>query len=330
MIHRVILMAFSLGLGACAKSNDSEDTGPAVYTGTCSPSSAAWLEPHMFVVGDDDGQQLRVYHRDRPGPPLYAFDLAGPLQLDRRGSKTDIEGAARLGERIYWISSHGRSSTGIEHPNRYRFFATEFHAKGGVIRMTLVGKPYRDLLQDLTSAPELEALDLRSASSLPAKAHGGLNIEGLSVTPENHLLIGFRNPVPGGKALIVPLLNPDELCEGRSARFGDFIQLDLAGLGIRDMVFWKGQYLIVAGPSEGGGKSRLYSWSGGTSKAKRLREVDFKGLNPEALIIYPDLGFGHVQLLSDDSSRKINGVPCDELKPKARQFRSIIAALELE
>jgi hypothetical protein len=330
-IRRAILLALTVGLAACAHSNDStEQSGSAIYTGTCSPSSAAWVGTDMFVVGDDDGRQLRIYHRDKPGPPLRVFDLMGPLQLDRRGSKTDIEGAARIGERVYWVSSHGRSSGGKEHPNRWRFFATEFEVQRGLVQTRLVGRPYRNLLRDLTAAPELSTLDLLSASRLPAKAPGGLNIEGLSATPENHLLIGFRNPVPDGKALLIPLLNPDELLAGRAARFGPPIRLDLAGLGIRDMIFWEGQYLIVAGPAEGRGRSRLYSWAGGESKPRRIREVDLKGLNPEAIVVYPDRGFADVQLLSDDSSRKIDGVACDDLEPKARQFRSIRAALELQ
>jgi hypothetical protein len=326
----VFLLALSLVLTACAQPTESEDFSHSVYTGTCSPSSAAWVGPDMFAVGDDDGQRLRVYHRDKGGAPLHSFDLRGPLELDRRGSKTDIEGAARMGDRVYWISSHGRSSTGIEHPNRYRFFATDFQLRGSNVRISFVGKPYQGLLRDLTTAPEFESLDLVSASRLPAKAPGGLNIEGLSATPDNHLLIGFRNPVLEGKALLVPLLNPEDLGAGQRARFGRPIQLDLGGLGIRDMIFWEGHYLIVAGPAEGGGRSRLYSWGGVGSKPKRLREVNLKGLNPEAIIIYPDRGFADVQLLSDDSSRKIGGVPCDDLKTAARQFRSIRAALELE
>jgi hypothetical protein len=305
-------------------------TEPALYSGTCSPSSAVAIGGDLFAVGDDDGRQLRIYHRSREGKPLHSFDLTGPLELDHKGSKTDIEGAARLGDLFYWISSHGRSSTGVEHSNRYRFFATEFQSRGSSVRMAIVGKPYQDLLRDLTTSPGLASLNLAGASRLPAKAEGGLNIEGLSATPENHLLIGFRSPVPEGKALIVPLLNPQELGLGPSAKFGPPIGLDLGGLGIRDMVFWEGIYLIVAGPSQGGGKSRLYSWSGGDSKPKRLKEINLKGLNPEALVIYTDRGFGDVQLLSDDSSRKVGGVECGDLKPSARQFRSIRAALELE
>jgi hypothetical protein len=33
---------------------------------------------------------------------------------------------------------------------------------------------------------------------------GGLNIEGLAATPDGQLLIGFRNPLSEGKALLLP------------------------------------------------------------------------------------------------------------------------------
>ena len=102
------------------------------------------------------------------------------------------------------------------------------------------------------------------------KEPDALNIEGLSATAEGHLLIGFRNPVPNGKALLVPLLNPNEAIDGQSPRFGDAIQLDLGGLGIRD-IEWTGQaFFIIAGSFEGGHKSKLYRWNG-------------PGTNPELL-----------------------------------------------
>ena len=52
-----------------------------------------------------------------------------------------------------------------------------------------------------------------------------MNIEGLCPTPEGELLIGFRNPIPGERALIVPLKNPGELIEGKPARFGDLLTI---------------------------------------------------------------------------------------------------------
>jgi hypothetical protein len=51
---------------------------------------------------------------------------------------------------------------------------------------------------------------------------------------------------------------------------------------------------------------------------------DLKGLNPEAIVIYPDLGLDRIQLLSDDStSTRQEGVPCKEVSPDRRHFRAV-------
>jgi hypothetical protein len=60
------------------------------------------------------------------------------------------------------------------------------------------------------------------------------NISPLAATPDEKLLIGFRNPIPGGRALLLPLQNPIEVVrEWKPVQFGTPIELDLKGLGIR-------------------------------------------------------------------------------------------------
>jgi hypothetical protein len=303
---------------------------PIFYRGICGASAGAAVGSDEFVVADDEANQLRVYRRDEGGAPLQIVDLTANLDLDRRAPETDIEGAARLGDRIYWITSHSRTHLGKTHPNRFRFFATTVGVTNNAIELSMVGRPYKDLLNDLTVSPVLAALNLRAAAGHPPKAPGGLNIEGLCATAENQLLIGFRNPVPEGKALIVPLRNPAGVIGGEPAEFGAPILLDLNGLGIRDMAFCKGRYLVIAGPYDGMGKSKLYSWSGDDTHPKHLKEIDLKGLNPEAIIVYPDKGFREVQLLSDDStSTRQGGRPCKDVLPDDRHFRAVWVRLVL-
>jgi hypothetical protein len=150
-----------------------------------------------------------------------------------------------------------------------------------------------------------------------------LNIEGLSATPEGTLLIGFRNPIPEGKAVIIPMLNPNEVIQGSRARLGPAIQLDLGGLGIRDMALYGGTYLIIAGSYHGGGKFQLYRWAGGDAAPKPLQVDHLNEYNPEAIIIYPQRGFHEVQILSDDGSRLIDGVSGKQIDDlRRRTFRS--------
>ena len=193
-----------------------------------------------------------------------------------------------------------------------------------------MGRPYKNLLSDLVKAPALKPFDLRHASRLPPKEPGALNIEGLCATPDHQLLIGFRNPVPQGKALLVPLENPELVLLGDNAKFGNPILLDLGGLGIRDMACVHGRYLLIAGPYDGAGKSKLFTWSGGESPPKHLRDIDLKGFNAEALIVYEERGLGEVQLLSDDSSHQAGHLPCKQLSEDARHFRSIWVSAELK
>ena len=223
-----------------------------LYTGSCTPPLPRLLRTDLFVAADDEANQLRVYRRDQAGPALQVVDLTHDLELDRHAPETDIEGAARIGDRVYWISSHSRSANGKQHANRYRFFATTLSNTNDAVQIAILGRPYKNLLDDLHNAPSLSRFNLRAASGLSPKARGGLNIEALSATGEEQLLIGFRNPIPGGEALLTPLLNPEDIVNGKRAQVGAPITLDLGGLGIRDMSFWQGRYLIIAGPYDGG------------------------------------------------------------------------------
>ena len=141
----------------------------------------------------------------------------------------------------------------------------------------------------------------------------------------SHLLIGFRNPIPAGKALLVPLLNPGELIEGRSAKLGNPLLLDLGGLGIRSIGYDDGKYLIIAGPFDNDGESRAYEWDGKSSTPRLLPDVRFPGANPEGLAFSKPDGKAEFFVLSDDGTLKIDGVDCKKVKDtNRRQFRGYL------
>ncbi len=311
------------GLGVHAH-GETQASVPILYSGMCDASAAVALTDKLFAVASDEESVIRVYDRDQPGPPIQSINLSAFLDLDARKPESDLEGAARVGDRAYWITSHGRNKSGRERRSRDRFFAVQIVTNAQRVELKMLGKPYEHLLDDLMRDPKLKPFNLAAASQLAPKARGALNIEGLSATPEGSLLIGFRNPIPGGKALLVPMLNPDAVVHGQTAKFGEPILLDLGGLGIRDMAYWDGQYAIIAGPFDGKGPSHLYEWLGGTSTPRRVKHTHLKGLNPEAIIFYPDKGGEQFQLLSDDGKKLVNGKPCKELAEPSRQhFRSV-------
>lgn len=289
----------------------------------CDASAAVALTGHLFAVASDEDSVIRVYSRDKAGAPVQSFNLSAFLDLDEKKPESDLEGAARIGDRAYWITSHGRNRSGRARPSRERFFATQTVTNGQGAQLKGVGQPYERLLDDLVQDRRLARFNLEAASLLEPKARGALNIEGLSATPEGHLLIGFRNPIPNGMALLVPMLNPDEVIRGASAKFGDPLLLDLGGLGVRDMAYSEGKYLIIAGPYDGIGPSRLYAWSGGPSPPRLIKHSRLKGLNPEGIVVYPGTGWNRIQVISDDGKKLINDRPCKECPPSQQHFRSV-------
>jgi hypothetical protein len=310
------------------------EEGIRVYHGLCDASAAETLGAGFFVVADDEDNILRIYDRAGGGLPVASLDLSRFLQTDPKHPEADLEGAARLGNLIYWITSHGRNADGKRRASRHRFFATEVTVSNGVPGLTTVGQPYTRLLQDLIGNPRLARFGLAAAAQLPPKHPGALNIEGLAPSPAGHLWIGFRNPIPREGALLVPMLNPEEVIHGARPRLGDPLLLPLGGLGIRSITDWGSQYLIVAGSYDGEGRSELYRWNGSEAAPQLLHHSALKGLNAEALARFPGVRPGEEELLviSDDGNVPIGGKPCKKLTdPREKQFRArIVAAAEIE
>lgn len=288
------------------------------YKGMCDASAAFALDADHFIVGNDERNKLRIYKRGQPGPLEPGIELSTFLgtKIDK---ESDIEGSAAIGNRIYWITSHGRNKNAEFQERRHRFFATDIQP-GQPPSVSIVGsKPYTKLLSDMLAADQIKPYKLSDAEKLAPKAPGGLNIEGLAATPDGKLLIGFRNPVPQDGALVVPLENPNELLEGKAAKFGQpFLLKNLKGNGIRSMERIGSSYLVVAGPPAESGSFALYRWSGNPADAATpIESIDFKDLHPEALFAVSN---DAVQILSDDG--EVND--CKDQDEAKQSFRSIV------
>jgi hypothetical protein len=297
----------------------------------CDASAAVALGSTMFVVANDEDDVLRVYLRDQPGKPVHTFDLAPFLHPGLDYPEADIEGAARIGDRIYWISSHATNKDGKPRPSRHRLFATEVKVAADRVTITPAGTPYKNLVKDLGETSGLKDFKLGEAAKIPPEEVGGLNIEGLAATPQGKLLIAFRNPIPDGKALLVPLENPQEVISGKAAKLGKPILLFLDGRGIRSIAYFDawGSYLIIAGPYGDNGDFKLYRWSGATSEnPEPVQGLDFKDLRPEALTVYPGVKT-KIQILSDDGAALVDGKDCKDKKvnPEKKSFRSVWVSL---
>lgn len=302
-----------------------------MFVGMCDASGAVPLGRDALLVADDEDNVLRVYDADRGGLPLHQVDVSQWLGLEAQASsrkaekppETDIEAATRLADLAFWLTSHGRSSSGKFRPERLRLFATR--VADGDFQLDWVGS-YEGLLSDLLGEPRLARFELTAASERAPKDPGGLNIEGMTARAEGGVWIGFRNPVPAGRALLVPLLNPEKLVTGaEKAAFGEPLTLDLSGLGIRSLSSWRGSYLIVAGHTDSEPGSALYTWNG-RDQPVRIEPLDFGDLNPEGF--FSPEQRDSFMLLSDDGTRLVSGKECKRLKvPSEKTFRGVWVAL---
>jgi hypothetical protein len=293
----------ALGAASCVRAAE-----PDVYEGMCNASAAIAIGPKTFVVADDELNILRTYEVGKPGGtavPIYDFLKTKP------DKESDIEGAAVLGNSIYWITSHGTNKDAVIQDRRYRFFTT---TKAAPIKPVETA-PNMAFIADL-KGEALKAFDLATASTIAPKAPGGLNIEGLAALGTDKLLIGFRNPLPGGKTLIVPLQNPAAVSKGKVAVFGTPILLDLGGRGVRSLERVGDRYLIVAGPIDDGDDFRIYAWAGPqTTAMTELPKAALGDLHVEALFALGQ----DVYVLSDDGKR--DGIECDTRPTKS--FRGL-------
>ncbi len=292
----------------------------------CDASGAVALDHQHFVVADDEQNVLSIYRSDTNGAAIHTCDINNYF-TPNDGKEVDLEGSTILDGLVFWITSHGANRQGENRPKRHQFFATKINSSTGQIAQ--VGHSYTQLLDDLKSDERCQKYDFKAAAKIAPKEPGGLNIEGLATTPQQDLLIGFRNPMVDHQALVIKLKNPQDLVLDPKARaqLGKPIELDLGGLGIRSLEYWPGlqQYLIVAGAYDGSDLFALYGWSGDRSSAPQRLVVDLPtDFRPEGIVLYPNQP-DRVQLISDDGAVVRDGqTACKDLQnSEHKYFRSL-------
>ncbi|MCK9315355.1 MAG: DUF3616 domain-containing protein [Verrucomicrobia bacterium] len=275
---------------------------------------------YKLLIADDEDANLRIYPLCG-GKPEKIIPVKGEMPEIKGKKEFDLEGAARVGDTVYWISSHGRNSKGKQQPSRHVFFATRVDDE--TFSVSVIGKPFQGLLQAITSELAFKEFQLEKSALLEPKKPNGFNIEGLAATPEGTLLIGFRNPIPKGKALLIPLKNPGEVINGAKPVFDKPITLDLGGLGIRDICYSENGYLIVAGPYDKG-ICKLYFWDGKPEIAPVEVLKSFpSGFSAEIIFYFPEKPNKKWFAVSDDGSKLIGAVENKKLPLSQRTFRGV-------
>lgn len=297
-----------------------------IFRGASDASAAVEIDTDIFIVADDENNTLRAYNINSPGDSVTKYDLTSFLSVDIKHPESDIEGAARIGGRIYWITSHGRNKDGKIRNSRYRFFATDIVRKNGRLEIEPVGTPCTTLAKQLVAAEFAVKLGLDKATRFGdidlskkklkklAPKEKGLNIEGLCASADGkRLYIGLRNPQfkdeknGSNMAIVIPLENPAQIVEKyQAAVFGKPLLWNLENRGIRSMEYsaYHKAYFIVAGPHDGRKDFAIYRWSGNTdTQPKLLTKIARKKFNPEAITPVGD--GSRLLLLSDDGTLPI-------------------------
>jgi len=297
-------------------------------------STAIPLPGGRLLLGDDENQVLRLYHRWESGLPLQRFPMTPFLGLtdieNNVPREVDIEGSTRVGDRLFWMGAHSHANIAEARTNRSRLFAVDLVDDGETVALNYRGR-YDYLKQDLAAYDRANGHGLGidhygiHASTEPGvdpkQPEGlGFNLEGLSMASgsTSTAYLGARAPLgPASNrthALLFPVLNFAQLAisDGPpgTARFAPPIELDLFNRGIRSIEGDGNRYLIIAGPPGPAPTNypndfRLYQWDGDPVSQPRLLTADLRGLNPEGIAELPPLPWTEntrVQIISDQGT----------------------------
>ena len=294
-------------------------------SGCCDGSAGVALDKDHFLVANDENSVLRVYSRRGQASPLAQFNFRKFLDLKKSNDESDLEGMTRIGTTIYVIASHSRSKDGDKRKGRRQLLALSYQLQGGKVDLKPIGEPYTKLLKHLEESQLIDGLDFEESARLSSDEKGGLNIEGLSSTPDGGLLIGFRAPIHQGTTILIKLDNPNEVVFGDQPKFSQATQLLLGSMGVRGIERFEDTYLLTTESERGKTYPQLFQWNGSEQRPRRVFVSLPKKLNPESILIFPDTGLEEIHLLSDDGNEKIATNLCNEIKDETKKrFKRIV------
>ncbi|WP_306752408.1 hypothetical protein [Paracoccus actinidiae] len=271
------------------------------YNGMCEASAGVLLDDNRFAAISDEtndmtpeNNMLHTYEIGTDKPKLFSISVEA----------SDIEAATRVGNTIYWLTSHSLNKSNQDRPKRKNLFAGPV----GNLSVSEAGWPFTSLREMI--APAIEQAVGIEAADLKAR----LNIEGLAARPNGHLLIGLREPlapaaVPTERRALVINIGDASAIVGdqlREVQGSAVYRLPLGGRGIRSIERVGERFLIIAGKVHGADDGHrvdfgqyeadlttaLFWWDGISEDAVQIDfQVDLSGLgtaSPEGLVVLSD------------------------------------------
>lgn len=322
------------------------------HTGMSDASDAIELDNQFYLSADDEINVVNVYSRTNSGLPLVSYNFGSFLNLpDPSKPEVDTEAGARSPkhtDKVYWIGSMSNGKAPFDNkPNRDRLVATSISGTGANTSISFAG--YAAIKSSLLSWGDTHGYNFSASAQagVDSKSVSGFATEGMIFGPDSTTLwIGLRAPlVPTAnrtKAVIAPLLNFETWFNGGNQTgnptYGNPIELNLGGRGIRDIIRLKnGSYIIVAGNSSGDPvTSAIYKWSGNTNEIPVL--VNTAGnniLNMEGVMEVQDPNPSNtkLQIISDGGDAVLyndGAAAKDQGNLNLRKFRSdVLVSLDL-
>jgi len=240
MTLALALVALTTACGPQASSQSAQDAGGIrpIAGGTFEASGLAAVPGSNLALFVDDGRPREIFVI---GLSPQGLQLGATTRVRLDANVTDPEGMTGDGTHFYMVGSQSKR-TGFDGDGLVRFrFDPATGAVTGVERI-------RGLKAWLAAnVPELRGTANRVGDHV-------LNIEGLAWDPDGgRLLLGFRAPVVGGRALIVPVRLADAAAgfAAVNLRADSTIHLDLGGAGIRAIEHdaEANAFLVVTGAS---------------------------------------------------------------------------------
>lgn len=247
--------------------------------------------PRSCVVIDDNSQRAQ-FVRLKDGE-LVAGETVALIDNSFGGKRLELDGeGVGLANGFYYVmGSHGHprdKKHKLDPVRDAEEIAARIAASSQIVRF----KPDEEngAAKDLQQTARLRDIIAAEPALAPfgdtRLEQNGLTVEGVAVTADQTMLVGFRGPVLDSTQAVILAVGIDTLFGGAGTDHRVF-RLSLGeGRGIRDLAVFENSVLILAGPvADGPGRYAIYSWDGKSTEVRLLKELPFAPeRKPEGLL----------------------------------------------